>query len=112
MNGKLLDPRFDLAKVSPAGFNWGYGGAGPGQLALAVLAHAAGDDIAKAEWERFRKEVVAELDMRQQFAFSANDVAAFLGGRRLDASRFIRPVWIRKKPGWWGSVKQFLKKSA
>lgn len=35
---KRLDPRLDLVNHSPTGFNWGYGGAGPAQLALALLA--------------------------------------------------------------------------
>ena len=32
-----LDPSLDLVKHSPYGFNWGYGGDGPKQLALALL---------------------------------------------------------------------------
>jgi Family of unknown function (DUF6166) len=110
VNGKRLDPRFDLHSFSPTGFSWGYGGAGPSQLGMAVLAHAAGDDIAREEWYRFRQAVIRKLDMQQPFAFSADDVAAFLGGRRLDASRFIRPVRTRKEPGWRESLKQLLKK--
>ena len=35
-----LDPRLDLANHSPTGFEWGYGGSGPAQLALALLADA------------------------------------------------------------------------
>ena len=34
-----LDPRVDLRRHSPDGFTWGYAGAGPAQLALAMLAH-------------------------------------------------------------------------
>jgi len=34
-----LDPRNDLWDHSPDGFEWGYGGSGPTQLALGVLAH-------------------------------------------------------------------------
>ncbi len=40
---ELLDPRLDLANHSPTGFEWGYGGSGPTQLALAIVAHVAGD---------------------------------------------------------------------
>ena len=56
----------------------GYGGAGPGQLALAILAHAAGDRVALREWVRFREEVIRQLEMEQPFALTAADVAAFL----------------------------------
>jgi len=38
VNGKDLNPRSDLMNHSPDGFNWGYGGSGPAQLALAILA--------------------------------------------------------------------------
>jgi len=39
-----LNPRTDLWNHSPTGFQWGYGGSGPAQLALALLADATGDD--------------------------------------------------------------------
>lgn len=101
MNGKQLDPRLDLWEMSPTGFNWGYGGAGPSQLALAILAHAAGDQVALAEWYRFRQEVIKQLDIQQPFAFSAKDVEAFLGGQRINAARFIRPVRQKAPQGFW-----------
>jgi Family of unknown function (DUF6166) len=39
-----LNPRFDLRNHSPTGFEWGYGGSGPAQLALALAADVLGDD--------------------------------------------------------------------
>lgn len=33
-----LDPKLKLVNHSPTGFSWGYGGSGPAQLALAILA--------------------------------------------------------------------------
>lgn len=33
-----LDPRLDLRNHSPTGFEWGYGGSGPAQLAFALCA--------------------------------------------------------------------------
>lgn len=62
-DGVPLDPRFDLARLSPAGFEWTYAGAGPKQLALALLAHALQDDgEAMRLADAFMREVVAELD--------------------------------------------------
>lgn len=40
----LLPIRLDLWNHSPTGFEWGYGGSGPAQTALALLADALGDD--------------------------------------------------------------------
>jgi len=37
--GKRLDPRNDIRNHSPAGFEWGYCGSGPAQLALALVVH-------------------------------------------------------------------------
>ena len=38
VDGKPLPPRYDLKRLSPAGFEWTYEGAAPAQLALALLA--------------------------------------------------------------------------
>ena len=63
VDGKPLPPRFDLKRLSPAGFEWTYEGAGPAQLALALLADHLGDDAtAVALHDRFMREVIAELD--------------------------------------------------
>ena len=63
VDGKLLDPRFDLKKFSPAGFEWTYEGDGPRQLALAMLADHLGDgQKALALTETFMRSVVSELD--------------------------------------------------
>jgi len=63
VDGQPLDPRHDLKRLSPTGFEWTYEGAGPAQLALALLADHLGDDAsALALYEPFMRAVVAELD--------------------------------------------------
>jgi len=58
-----LDPRFDLANHSPDGFEWGYHGSGPAQLALALLADATGDDeLALRYYQDFKRKVIAAID--------------------------------------------------
>ena len=44
LNGKWLDPKPSQKhrNHSPDGFNWGYGGSGPAQLALAVFLEVYG----------------------------------------------------------------------
>ena len=44
-----LDCRYDLFSASPSGFEWGYGGSGPAQLAIAILAHAYDEDLIDGE---------------------------------------------------------------
>jgi hypothetical protein len=63
VDGRPLNPRFDLKKYSAMGFEWTYEGDGPRQLALALLADCLGDDAkALALTDRFMRDVVAELD--------------------------------------------------
>jgi len=62
VNDRPLNPRLDLWNHSPTGFEWGYGGSGPAQLALALLAeHLGNDDQAVALHQNFKFKVVATL---------------------------------------------------
>jgi len=62
VNGRPLNPRLDLWNHSPTGFEWGYGGSGPAQLALALLADHFGDDErAISLYHSFKEQVVARL---------------------------------------------------
>jgi len=61
VNGKPLECRYDLLSASPSGFEFSYGGSGPAQLAIAILAHAHGDEFAGDHYQQFKQEVVAEL---------------------------------------------------
>lgn len=61
-DGHGLDPRFDLRKHSLTGFEWGYGGSGPAQLALALAADVLGDDEAALDvYQRLKSRVVGRL---------------------------------------------------
>ena len=56
-----LPLRLDLVEQSPTGFNWGYGGSGPAQLAIATLADLTVDDLySKARYMSFKWDVVAK----------------------------------------------------
>ena len=61
VNGKPLPPRLDLRNHSPTGFEWGYGGSGPAQLALAILCDHVGDDRALNIYQEFKRRVIACL---------------------------------------------------
>ncbi len=53
----------ELANHSPSGFEWGYSGSGPAQLALALLLDYTDDeDVALAHYTEFKNEVVSQLD--------------------------------------------------
>jgi hypothetical protein len=61
VDGEPLSKRYDLLSASPSGFEYGYGGSGPAQLAIAILAHAYDDEFACEHYQRFKREVVSEL---------------------------------------------------
>jgi hypothetical protein len=60
---RVLPPRLDLARKSPTGFEWGYNGSGPAQLALAILSDAVGDERAldRQNYQAFKAAVVGRL---------------------------------------------------
>lgn len=63
--GKLvrpLLPRNDLRDHSPTGFEWGYHGSGPAQLALALVVECLGDSYAlPAIYQHVKRKLVANL---------------------------------------------------
>ena len=63
VDGRPLEPRLDLRRHSPSGFEWGYEGKGPAQLALAILSHEVGDSAATDAglYRAFKRQVIARL---------------------------------------------------
>lgn len=60
--GRILPMRLKWRSHSPTGFEWGYEGSGPAQLALAILAEATGDkDYTLAHYQAFKRAYVASL---------------------------------------------------
>jgi len=59
---KKLDPRYDLINHSPDGFEWGYSGSGPAQLALAICASVLNNDsLALSVYQEFKDTVIADI---------------------------------------------------
>lgn len=63
LNGKRLDPAKSLKirNHSPDGFNWGYGGSGPAQLALAICIELYGNKHAQKIYQNFKFRYIATL---------------------------------------------------
>jgi len=60
-NRTILSPMASrkIRDHSPDGFEWGYGGSGPSQLALALLLDVTGDPvIALSHYQRFKFSIV------------------------------------------------------
>jgi len=75
-----LDPRLDLVPHSPDGFNWGYGGSGPAQLALAILAECCGDDVALRFHQDFKWEKIAPME-EPEWTITEGEVYGWLEAR-------------------------------
>jgi len=63
LNGELLNPRKSqkIINHSPDGFNWGYGGSGPAQLALSILLEITSEEKAIQMYQDFKWSVIASL---------------------------------------------------
>jgi hypothetical protein len=61
VNGTSLPLHLDKVNHSPTGFEWGYYGSGPAQLAFAILFdHLQNEGQAKALYQRFKEDMIAE----------------------------------------------------
>lgn len=74
VDGKPLNARTDIRNHSPTGFEWGYGGSGPAQLALAILCDHLGDALKAQEiYQRFKWKVIAALPS-EEWTLSTEDI--------------------------------------
>lgn len=74
-----LNMYLDVVNHSPDGGNWGYGGSGPAQLALAILMDFFNEkDKAKAIrlHQHFKGEVIARLQQEMPWSLTRDEVAA------------------------------------
>lgn len=62
VDGETLPSCYSLRRHSPSGFEWGYEGSGPAQLALAILVELTGDPEFALDWyQDFKRAFVAGL---------------------------------------------------
>lgn len=62
MRSRPLNLRLDLFRHSPTGYSWGYGGSGPAQLALALLADVLKDDDRAVQLhQRFKFKAIGSI---------------------------------------------------
>ena len=72
------DPSLKLRDHSPDGFQWGYGGAGPAQLALALLLDVTtSPDMAQAYYQDFKFDVVAAWG--EEWEITSQEILDWLG---------------------------------
>lgn len=74
VNGVILPPApsLNLREHSPTGFNWGYSGSGPSQLALAICLYSLGAARALDLYQEFKKIFIAPLEQDKDFVLVVN----------------------------------------
>ncbi len=81
-DAKPLDPKPSqaLRNHSPDGFEWGYAGSGPAQLALAILLDYTGDAAtALRHYQTFKAEIIAGLPRESgSWQISGAEIQRFL----------------------------------
>lgn len=70
VDGQPLPPRLDLMNHSPDGFEWGYAGSGPAQLALAILAICLDDIEAVKYHQHFKAKYVQHIPKEKSWSIS------------------------------------------
>lgn len=76
LDGVQLSPgrSQEIYNHSPDGFNWGYGGSGPAQLALAIMLELTGKSNG---YQAFKWAVIANLpqtDFETDFEFEESEI--------------------------------------
>ena len=70
-----------LRNHSPDGFQWGYGGSGPAQLALALLLDVTGNpDLAQAHYQDFKFYKVASWG--EEWQITNREILDWISGER------------------------------
>ena len=76
------DRSLEVRNHSPGGFEWGYNGSGPAQLALAILLDYTDDeDVALEHYMELKDEVVSRLectDSKGYWELSTGEIEAVL----------------------------------
>ena len=74
---RALPLQLGIRSHSPTGFQWGYGGSGPAQLALALLADALGDtELAQMHYQDFKRAFVASWG--DSWSITASEIWGFV----------------------------------
>jgi hypothetical protein len=73
---------------SPDGFEWGYAGSGPADLARSILTHALGLEGEAAEnihprlYQQFKFDIIAPLPRDENWEMSRDEVLAWVAAHR------------------------------
>jgi Family of unknown function (DUF6166) len=88
VGNRRLPLRLDLRDDAASGFEWGYEGSGPAQLALAILADFLDDDPRAVRLHQaFMREIIGHLDA-ESWEMPEGTVAAWVLNSELQTAEF------------------------
>jgi hypothetical protein len=81
-------PSLRLRNHSPDGFNWGYPGSGPAQLALALLLDYTGDEQLAERWyQEFKRAYVMTQDEDASWKIYGHEIRDWLNMKQAKAEQ-------------------------
>ena len=85
VGGQPLPRSLHLRNHSPDGFEWGYGGSGPSQLALSMLLACTDEAEALSAYQDFKRACVSRIESAS-WEVPTSSVTAWLERRRSDGN--------------------------
>ena len=95
---RALEMRWDLWNHSPDGPEWGYGGSGPAQLALAILADVLANDRAAVKLHQAYKRAVIGCLNRLCWLVYESDVLEWAARELGTELEFDPDSWKKREP--------------
>ncbi len=83
-------PLTHIERHSPDGFNWGYSGRGPADLALAILVDCLGEDEGNLLYQDFKWMFIAKLHPEENWEIKEEDIRKWI--RWHNARDLINPM--------------------
>lgn len=73
-----VEPLKHLVRHSPDGYNWGYGGSGPSDLARSIIGDTMGTDSPPAHvYQQFKGKVIASFDPTKGWRLTSYEILEF-----------------------------------
>jgi hypothetical protein len=76
-------PSLAIKNHSPTGFNWGYGGSGPSQLALGIIYDVTGDEyLSESVYQQFKWDFVSKWG--DEWSITEDEVVEWVNARKVE----------------------------
>lgn len=98
VNGRPLG---HVDRHSPTGFAWGYGGSGPADLALSILADYLGDlRLAEDLYQSFKSDKVAKWPQDKPWRLTGQEIEEWLESVGVEPTDPRDVVYVGIPAGW------------